>query len=604
MKEIKKSASFFANDKQSNGTVKKTKFNIDLNYSPEYDSFIIRVKAGEGIMSYTSSIERMPLEVIQKLNEMLEDILIKAHSKTEINENLEVELEAMPNPDFSRSSHEGSIKIKSHRVKVKSLQEAIAVVRNFISDNDLGGGNFTGGDLFSHGKKIGMVSYNGRVWDLNDNPLKFKRGGALVGNQYKIDLNKNGKIDAEDFKLLRSSMNGAWRNERKHVNHAQDYEVRYARNKPARTGYKGKRNFAGGGGVESNIKKGDLFVINAINDRSNTPNEYTPQVFIITGIKDNKLAIAYNGSKKGLIEQSYLLKKKKYSLSEILKEFRKSYDMQISSRLHSIIEELPKEIITKKTIELLKKEFPNQKFRINGGNMNQETKDDCYSLTLVPPNQVWKDVWIHKVDGHYIVHQMGFKINSNYYYVFDSIEDLIKNRHHIYLNGGETDSFTNEHGIKVKSVFKPAKKPTKAEWLAKHNKSNEATVMFLGGAFKNRMNRNAFPNIEQKQVMTKSGEYVQVFNQVDDIVYVTPLNQIGTGVRPVKMNISELDEKTFKYGGGISNFEKLSNSVARNYVGKRVKPKYQRLYGKTYSAEEAKEVGNKVAGKMRLMKKS
>ena len=64
-------------------------------------------------------------------------------------------------------------------------------------------------------------------------------------------MNHNGRIDAEDFKLLRSSMNGAWRNEIKHVNHNQDYEVRYAKKKPARTGYKGKRNFKDGGGISN-----------------------------------------------------------------------------------------------------------------------------------------------------------------------------------------------------------------------------------------------------------------------------------------------------------------------------------------------------------------
>ena len=79
----------------------------------------------------------------------------------------------------------------------------------------------------------------------------YKTGGALIGNQSRIDMNKNGKIDAEDFKLLRSSMNGAWRNERKHVNHSEDYEVRYARNKPNRTGYKGKRKFGEGGGISN-----------------------------------------------------------------------------------------------------------------------------------------------------------------------------------------------------------------------------------------------------------------------------------------------------------------------------------------------------------------
>jgi hypothetical protein len=50
-------------------------------------------------------------------------------------------------------------------------------------------------------------------------------------------------------------------------------------------------------------------------------------------------------------------------------------------------------------------------------------------------------------------------------------------------------------------------------------------------------------------------------------------------------------------GGGIG-FEKLSNKVAKNYEGDKVAPKYQHEYGKTYSKEEAKEVGDKVAGKV------
>ena len=444
MKEIKKSASFKSKQKG-----KDVKFNIDLNYSPEYDSFNIKVKEGEGFMSYSWNIERMPLEVIQKLNEMLEEVLIKAGSKEEMLEDLEVELGAEPNPSHSFRRHEGSVKLKTHRVKVKSLNEARNKVMSFIEENDLGAGNFTGGDLFSHGKKIGSVSYNGRLWNLKNEPIKmfdggdfqagvYKAGGSikesdikvgekfklvngevieikklftenidenwvgftrngvyqensvrqlkifinnwregkskydeggevtyfinkdgikvrskaepekklseaewmakhnaskeartyglgglfhkaplmsrpkyiqlddkqvmlksgeyvqvldqagdnlmvlevgklgtgakpkmvkisdvdmtsfangggvgLIGNQKRIDMNHNGRIDAEDFKLLRSSMNGAWRNERKHVNHSEDYEVRYARKKPSRTGYKGKRNFATGGGISN-----------------------------------------------------------------------------------------------------------------------------------------------------------------------------------------------------------------------------------------------------------------------------------------------------------------------------------------------------------------
>jgi len=88
-----------------------------------------------------------------------------------------------------------------------------------------------------------------RLSDVDMTSLANGGGVGLIGNQKRIDMNKNGKIDAEDFKLLRSSMNGAWRNERKHVNHNEDYEVRYARKKPARTGYKGKRKFGEGGGI-------------------------------------------------------------------------------------------------------------------------------------------------------------------------------------------------------------------------------------------------------------------------------------------------------------------------------------------------------------------
>ena len=48
-------------------------------------------------------------------------------------------------------------------------------------------------------------------------------------------------------------MNGAWRNERKHVNHSEDYEVRYAKPRPTRTGYKGKRKFDDGGGISNKL---------------------------------------------------------------------------------------------------------------------------------------------------------------------------------------------------------------------------------------------------------------------------------------------------------------------------------------------------------------
>jgi hypothetical protein len=57
----------------------------------------------------------------------------------------------------------------------------------------------------------------------------------------------------------------------------------------------------------------------------------------------------------------------------------------------------------------------------------------------------------------------------------------------------------------------------------------------------------------------------------------------------------------FKDGGKISNFDKLSAKVAKEYEGKPVKSQYQEEYGRYYSKEEAQEVGDKVAGKVKAM---
>jgi hypothetical protein len=62
-----------------------------------------------------------------------------------------------------------------------------------------------------------------------------------------------------------------------------------------------------------------------------------------------------------------------------------------------------------------------------------------------------------------------------------------------------------------------------------------------------------------------------------------------------------METGTFKGGGKISNFDKLSAKVAKNYEGKPVKSQYQEEYGKYYSKEEAQEVGDKVAGKVKAM---
>lgn len=80
---------------------------------------------------------------------------------------MHVRLSHVPNPDireggyWSQMCREGETTIR-----VKSLVEATAVCGRYITKNDLGGGNWTGGQVFDDTcKQIARVSYNGRVWD-------------------------------------------------------------------------------------------------------------------------------------------------------------------------------------------------------------------------------------------------------------------------------------------------------------------------------------------------------------------------------------------------------------------------------------------------------
>lgn len=84
---------------------------------------------------------------------------------------MQVRLESRGNPDFGQNPDEPVWGAVDQTVEVSSLKEASAVCLKYCDDNDLGGGNWTGGQITEDGKAIGYVSYNGRVWD------KFPRGG-------------------------------------------------------------------------------------------------------------------------------------------------------------------------------------------------------------------------------------------------------------------------------------------------------------------------------------------------------------------------------------------------------------------------------------------
>jgi hypothetical protein len=94
-------------------------------------------------------------------------------------EGLQVELGAISNPDMDEDNE-----IEFKRVSVKSIDEAVKLVKNFISENDLGGGEFIGAQIYKNGKPIAYVSYNLKVWEgkignLNSEPYQYMSGGKV-----------------------------------------------------------------------------------------------------------------------------------------------------------------------------------------------------------------------------------------------------------------------------------------------------------------------------------------------------------------------------------------------------------------------------------------
>ena len=79
---------------------------------------------------------------------------------------LEVWLSSVGNPDHGQDPSRPLFGVSQHWQAVDSLGLASAMCRAYIVDNDLGGGNWTGGMVRcreTH-EEIATVSYNGRVW--------------------------------------------------------------------------------------------------------------------------------------------------------------------------------------------------------------------------------------------------------------------------------------------------------------------------------------------------------------------------------------------------------------------------------------------------------
>lgn len=77
-------------------------------------------------------------------------------------------LQSEPNPDLNQY---GAI-APTFRLPVASFEDAVAACREYIARYNLGGGNWTGGEVMVDGVLVARISYNGWVWPVSGGPIE------------------------------------------------------------------------------------------------------------------------------------------------------------------------------------------------------------------------------------------------------------------------------------------------------------------------------------------------------------------------------------------------------------------------------------------------
>ena len=78
-----------------------------------------------------------------------------------------VTLSACGNPDHEENPYSNivnGIAVEKDIAVADSIKGCQKLVREYIEDNSLGAGNWTGGRVFKNGMRVAYISYNGKYW--------------------------------------------------------------------------------------------------------------------------------------------------------------------------------------------------------------------------------------------------------------------------------------------------------------------------------------------------------------------------------------------------------------------------------------------------------
>jgi len=75
-----------------------------------------------------------------------------------------IKTEVCGNPDYGQNPNRPPYGVKVKTIKTLAFSELLEKVREWQSDNDIGGGNWMNPALMRDHEVIGYMSYNGKVW--------------------------------------------------------------------------------------------------------------------------------------------------------------------------------------------------------------------------------------------------------------------------------------------------------------------------------------------------------------------------------------------------------------------------------------------------------
>jgi len=538
----------------------------------------------------------------------------------------EVELEAVPNSDYDQYSHRASLRVKKTKKSVKSIEEAVKIAKNFIDENDLGGGNFLPAKIYKNGKHIGFISYNGRVWNNDQSEMKYAEGGKMNQKPSKYNLgdkvftfynpSKSASIVDVYFKAW-DTLGG-----KPHENDTYFYELSlpngekktlaeialsstplqsekavYKSEEPKFIEYKGSeimyepimkkyyandvefnslkdaQKFLDSGKISSNIRGAYQRGLFADGGETSSRNKEIAQTILnqIGGI--NRL-VAFTGAYNFVAINngvSFRIKNPKANYIKITLNGKDLYDLEVG--------------------------------RIRGTDYKVVGEQSDLYFDMLKSE-------IEKFTGMYLSFAKGGKLKDNLYIeqlasISDASPALVKLWSIEENNLSKNDLSNILQGLRTNEINRFAflnallGDEERTSEIISYAKSQKSSKMAKGGEVGKTLDKTEKYWFER--IKNSNSKSVSTNNlSTNDVLILNRLSSMGLVDKAV---IKGTQEATFTFKekhakGGKIGFESLANKVAKRYVRKKVAKQYQDEYGKTYDAQEAKEVGNKVAGKV------